>query len=279
MGTEFLSRLRAVTKRALRLTIPPPYPPPHAEEDREGARHRDVGSDVGSDLGGLFSRLASPRAELVRADASWQPKPPLIRIEIMASGPFDGLRGIRSAVNRLQHNLVTAIRRGTLELRLTEIRPTCRHSTAWSREPLDPGASTTTWQCFVDAFADESERSKTIFAQAFRESLRNHVNHVAIFGDRFDDGFLFLISAMRAFRRQGVRVSTFYLGEDFNGRNMYRSLAVSTGGVFMHLSDEPCLDALLPIVAAFACGDRARLAALSPAAPEAKALIAQLRRR
>jgi hypothetical protein len=242
----------------------------------ERADHRNVSSD----MGGLFSRLASPNAELVRADASWQPKPPLIRIEIMASGPFDGLRGIRSAVNRLQHNLVTAIRKGTLELRLTEIRPTCRHSTAWSREPLDPGASTTTWQCFVDAFAhDESERSKTLFAQAFRESLRNHVNHVVVFGDRFDDGPLFLISAMRAFRRQGVRVSTFYLGEDFNRRNIYHSLAVSTGGVFMHLSGERSLDAVLPIVAAFACGDHARLAALSPAAPEAKALIAQLRRR
>ena len=271
MGTEFLSKLRAATKRALRLTIPP-----HAGEGMERADHRNVSSD----MGGLFSRLASPNAELVRADASWQPKPPLIRIEIMASGPFDGLRGIRSAVNRLQHNLVTAIRKGTLELRLTEIRPTCRHSTAWSREPLDPGASTTTWQCFVDAFAhDESERSKTLFAQAFRESLRNHVNHVVVFGDRFDDGPLFLISAMRAFRRQGVRVSTFYLGEDFNRRNIYHSLAVSTGGVFMHLSGERSLDAVLPIVAAFACGDHARLAALSPAAPEAKALIAQLRRR
>jgi len=266
MGTEFLSKLRAATKRALRLTT-------------AGSRRRADHGNVGPDMGALFSRLASPKAELVRADASWQPKPPLIRIEIMASGPFDGLRGIRTAVNRLQHNLVTAIRKGTLELRLTEVRQTCRHSTAWSREPLDPGASTTTWQCFVDAFADESERSRTLFAQAFRESLRNHVNHVVVFGDRFDDGLLFLGSAIRAFRQQGVRVSTFYLGDDFNRRNMYHFLAVSTGGVFMHLSGQRSLDAVLPIVAAFACGDRARLAALSPAAPEAKVLIAQLRRR
>src|SRR6266852_278821 len=236
MGTEFLSKLRAATKRALRLTT-------------AGSQRRADHRNVGPDMGALFSRSASPKAELARADASWQPKPPLIRIEIMASGPFDGLRSIRATVNRLQHNLVTTIRKGTLELRLTEVRQTCRHSTAWSREPVDPGASTTAWQCFVDVFANESERSRTLFAQAFRESLRNRVNHVVVFGD------------------------------DFNRRNLYHFLAVSTGGVFMHLSGQRSLDAVLPIVAAFACGDRARLAALSPAAPEAKALIAQLRRR
>jgi hypothetical protein len=273
MGTEFLSKLRAVTNRALRLTIPAPYPPPHA--GREGPDH----SHFGSDMGALFLRLGTPKAELVRADASWQPKPPLIRIEIMASGSFDGLRGIRTAVNRLQQNLVTASRRGTLELRLTEVRPACRHSTAWNREPVDPGDSTTTWQCFVDAFANESEHSRTLFAQAFRESLRNQVNHVVVFGDRFDDGLLFLGSAIRAFRRQGVRVSTFYLGDDFNERSRYRFLAVRTGGIFMPLSSEGSFDAVLPIVAAFACGDHARLAALSPTAPEERALIAQVRRR
>jgi len=266
MATEFLSKLRAATKHALRLTT-------------AGSRYRIGHRSSGPDTGALFSRLASPKAELVRADATWQPKPPLIRIEIMASGPFDGLRGIRTAANRLQHNLVTAIRKGTLELRLTEVRRTCRHSTAWSREPVDPGASTTTWQCFVDAFADEAEQSKTRFAQAFRESLRNRVNHVVVFGDRFDDGLLVLGAAIRGFRRHGVRVSAFYLGDDFNRRNMYRFLAASTGGIFMRLSDQRSFDAVLPVVAAFACGDRARLAALSPAAPEAKALIAQLRRR
>jgi hypothetical protein len=263
MGTEFLSKLRAVTKRARRLTT-------------GGSPHR-ADHNFGADA--LFSRLASPQAELVRADTSWQPKPPLIRIEIMASGPFDGLRGIRTAVNRLQHNLVAGIRRGTLELRLTEVRPACRHSTAWTREPLDPGDSSTTWQCFVDAFASESERSRPLFAQAFWESLRNQVNHVVVFGDSFDDGLLFLGSAIRAFRRQGVRVSTFYLGDDFNRRSIYRFLAVRTGGIFMPLSGGRSLDAVLPIVAAFACGDRASLAVLSPAAPEARALIAQLRRR
>jgi hypothetical protein len=264
MATKFLSRLRASAKRALRLTI-------------AGTRDRADHDESGPDARVIFSRLASPNAELVRADASWQPKPPLIRIEIMASGAFDGLHGIRAAVNRLQDNLA-AIRKGTLELRLTEVRRTCRHSTAWSREPLDPGASSTAWQCFVDAFADEAERSRTLFAQAFRESLHNHVNHIVVFGDHFDDGFLFLGSAIRAFRQQGVRISTLYLGEDFDKRNMYHLLALSTGGVFMHLSGQPSLDAVLPIVAAFACGDRARLAALSPAAPEAKALIAQLHR-
>jgi len=189
------------------------------------------------------------------------------------------LRGIRTAVHRLQHNLVNAPRKNALELRLTEIRPRCRHSTAWSGEPIDPGAPTTEWQCFVDAFAAQSERSRTLFVPAFRESLRNRVNHVVVFGDRLDDGLLLLCSAMHAFRRQGVRVSTFYLGDDFNGRNIYHFLALTTGGVFMHLSEQESFDAVLPIIAAFACGDSAQLAALSPVAPEARALIAQLRRR
>lgn len=268
MATEFLSRLRAATEHALRLKIPPPCPPPHAEE-----------ADPASDRRPLFSRLASPKTELARADGSWQPKPPLIRIEIMASGPFESLRGIRTAVNRLQHNLVNATRKGMLELRLTEVRPRCRHSTAWSRAPLDPGASTTQWQCFVDAFAAESAPGRTLFVPALRESLRNQVNHVVVFGDRFDDGLLLLGSAMHAFRRQGVRVSTFYLGDDFNGRNVFHFLALTTGGVFMHLSEQKSFDVVLPIVAAFACGDSARLATLSPAAPEARALIAQLQRR
>jgi hypothetical protein len=273
MATEFLSRLRAATQHALRLT---PYPPRHAGEGRESAADQSVSSP---DIRSLFSRLASPKTELARANAGWQPKPPLIRIEIMASGPFDSLRGIRTAVNRLQHNLINATRRGTLELRLTEVRPRCRHSTAWSRAPLDPGASTTEWQCFVEALAKESAPSRTLFVPAFRESLRNQVNHVVVFGDRFDDGLLLLGSAINTFRRQGIRVSTFYLGNDFNGRNIYHYVARATGGVFMHLAEHRSFDAVLPVVAAFACGDRAQLAALSPAAPEARSLMAQLKRR
>jgi len=265
MATEFLSRIRAVTEDALRLTT-------------AGTLRRSGSGDPVSAAHSAFPRLASQNAELVRADVSWRPTTPLIRVEIVAGGPFDGLFGIRNAVNRLQDNLAAVIRKGTLELRLTEVRHACRHSTAWSKEPVDPGASTTTWQCFVDAFA-EPEQGNTLFAQAFRESLRNHVNHVVVFGDRFDDGLLFLGSAIRAFRQQGVRVSAFYLGDDFNTRNMYHFLAVSTGGIFMHLSDQHSLHAVLPIVAAFACGDRARLDALSPTTPEAKALITQLRRR
>ena len=264
MATGFLSRLWAVTEDALRLTT-------------AGTLRRAGPGDLESVADSIFPRLVSRTTELVRADVSWRPTTPLIRVEIVAGGPFDGLFGIRDAVNRLQDNLAV-IRKGTLELRLTEVRHACRHSTAWSREPVDPGASTTTWQCFADAFA-EPEQGKTLFAQAFRESLRNHVNHVVVFGDRFDDGLLFLGSAIRAFRQQGVRVSAFYLGDDFNTRNMYNFLAVSTGGVFMHLSDQHGLDSVLPIVAAFACGDRARLDALSPTTPEAKALITQLRRR
>lgn len=265
MATDLLSRLRALAKRTPRLTI-------------NGTRHRSGDGDSILPARTLFSRLAMPGAELVRADASWQPKPLLTRVEIIASGPFNGLRGIGGAVNRLQHHLVTAIRNGVLELRLTEIRPTCRHSTAWTRDPVDPGASTTIWECFVDAFAEEHERSRMLFAQAFRESIRNRVNHIVMFGDRFDDGILHLGSAIRAFRQHGIRVSTFHLGDDFSSRSIYDFLAVSTGGLFLHLSDQRSFEAVLPIVTAFACGDRTRLAALSSSAPEARALIAQLRR-
>jgi hypothetical protein len=227
----------------------------------------------------VLSRLASPQAGLVRADANWQPHTPRLRIEIMASGPFENLRGIRTAATRLQNNLVAAIREGALELRLTEVRRTCRHVTAWSRQPVDPGASTTAWECVVEAFVDVDDSYRTLFAQAFRDSVRNRVNHVILFGDSFDDGFFVLNRAVWDFRERGIRVSTFYLGDDFNARNAFRFLAASTGGLYTSLSGADNLDSVLPVVAAFASGDTARLLALRSTTPEAKALIAQARKR
>jgi hypothetical protein len=231
----------------------------------------------------LLSRLTAPAAELARADAGWRPDMPCLRIEIMASGPFESLRGIRTAVTGLQDNLVSAISAGAIELRLTEVRRTCRHVTAWSRSPVDPGAGTTEWECLEEALGDEPE-NRTLFAHAFRDSVRNRVNHIVLFGDGFDDGFVFLNMAVRAFRQHGIRVSTFYLGDDFNGRNRYRFLAAATGGLNLALPASAdrgrCLDgAVLPIVAAFACGDHARLAALPAPTPEARALLAQVCKR
>lgn len=231
-----------------------------------------------SDAPALLSKLASPNAGLMHADTSWRPDTPLLRIEIMASGPFENMRGVRAAVNHLQDHLVGAIRKGSVELRLTEVRRTCRHVTAWSRRPVDPGASTTEWECLVEALDDNAGQNRTLFAQAFRDSVRNRVNHIILFGDSFDDGFVFLNAAVHTFRQQGIRVSTFCLGGDFNGRNMYRFLAAGTGGVYMTLSARRSLESVLPIVAAFACGDHGRLAALRSATPEAKALMAQVRK-
>jgi hypothetical protein len=206
----------------------------------------------------LLSQAASPGVQLRSADGSWRPEPTRMRIEIMASGPFESLRGIGVAVNQLQADLVTANCNGTIELRLTEVRPTCRHSTAWSGIPVDPGASTTAWECMID----EPGPSLTLFGQALRDSLRHHVNHIIMFGDRFDDGLLLLGSVVHAFQR-GIRVSTLYLGDDFNGRNTYQFLAVSTGGLFMQLSDPGSVHAALPAIVAIACGHNNRLAAFS----------------
>jgi len=271
----FLSRFRAATRHALRITAG------MTTGSWLGARRGRIAlqaADTG-DMPALLSRLASPNAELARADAGWLPHTVRLRIEIMASGPFENLHGIRTAVTRLQNDLVAAIREGALELRLTEVRRTCRHVTAWSRSPADPGASTTEWECLVEAFIEDADQHRALFAQAFRDSVRNRVNHIVLFGDRLDDGFFFLNAAVRDFRRRGIRVSTFYLGDDFNGRNMYRFLAASTGGLHVPLSSASSLDSVLPIVAAFACGDGDRLVALRSTTPEAKALIAQARRR
>jgi hypothetical protein len=264
MATGFFSRLRAL------------FQPSRVGADAEGpTEFRDRTSDAPA----LLSKLASPNEELVRADTSWRPNPPVLRIEIMASGPFEKMRGVRAAVNHLQDHLVGATRKGSLELRLTEVRRTCRHVTAWSRIPADPGASTTEWQCLVEALTDNAGQERTLFAQAFRDSVRNRVNHIILFGDSFDDGFVFLNAAVRTFRQHGIRVSTFCLGNDFNGRNMYRFLAAGTGGLYMTSSAQRRLESVLPIVAAFACGDHARLAALPTGTPEAKALMAQVRGR
>jgi len=265
MATGFLSRLRALFQ-----------PSPRISAEAEGpAELRDRASGAPA----LLSKLASPKEELLRADTSWRPNPPILRIEIMASGPFENMRGVRAAVNHLQDHLVGAIRKGSVELRLTEVRPTCRHVTAWSRTPMDPGASTTEWECLVEALTENTGQHRTLFAKAFRDSVRNRVNHIILFGDSFDDGFVFLNAAVRTFRQHGIRVSTFCLGNDFNGRNRYRFLAASTGGLYMTLSAHRSVDAVLPIVAAFASGDHARLAALPTGTPEAKALMAQVRGR
>ncbi len=264
MATGLLSRLRAL------------FQPSRIKAEAEGPT--ELPSRV-SDPPALLSKLASPNAGLVRADTSWRPAAPLLRIEIMASGPFENMRGVRAAVNHLQDHLVGAIRKGSLEIRLTEVRRTCRHVTAWSRKPVDPGASTTEWECLVETLDDKVGRHRTLFAPAFRDSVRNRVNHIVLFGDSFDDGFVFLNAAVHTFRQHGIRVSTFSLGGDFNGRNMYRFLAAGTGGLHMTLSARRSAESVLPIVAAFACGDHARLAALRSTTPEAKALMAQVRKR
>jgi hypothetical protein len=271
----FISRLRAATRHALGITTGLTASSRRSGEDSWRSR-TDLQAD-GRDMPLVLSRLASPQADLVRADANWQPHTPCLRIEIMASGPFENLRGIRAAVTRLQNDLVAAIRQGAIELRLTEVRRTCRHVTAWSRLPVDPG--TTEWECVVEAFVDVDDQYRTLFAQAFRDSVRNRVNHIVLFGDSFDDGFFVLNTAVREFRQRGIRVSTFYLGDDFNGRNMYRFLAAGTGGLYMPLTSPGNLESVLPIVAAFASGDTARLLALRSTTQEAKALIAQARKR
>src|SRR5215469_12832079 len=102
MATEFFTRLRAATQHALGLTT-------------AGTLSRADPGDPTPAVRSVFPGLASRSAELVRANASWQPTTHLIRVEIMASGPFDSLRGIRKAVNRLQNDLVSAARKSTLE--------------------------------------------------------------------------------------------------------------------------------------------------------------------
>jgi hypothetical protein len=266
----FLSRLRTATRHAFRIT---------AGLKPISWRGRTDPQADGRDMQPVLSLLASPHADLVGADANWQPHTPRLRIEIMASGPFENLRGIHTAVTRLQNDLVAAIREGALELRLTEVRRTCRHVTAWSRTPVDPGAGATAWECVIEPFIEDADQHPTLFAQAFRDSVSNRVNHVVLFGDSFDDGFFVLNAAVRDFRQRGIRVSTFYLGDDFNARNAFRFLAASTGGLYTSLSGAGSLDSVLPVVAAFASGDTARLLALRSTTPEAKALIAQARKR
>src|SRR5262249_34427627 len=132
MTTGFLSRLRTVIQHAFR--------PPATAQDR---------TKIESRSGGAPSPLTQPvpsDAALPRADASLRQNTARLRIEIMASGPFESLRGVRSMVNRLQDNLIGAVRTGAVEIRLTDVRRTCRNVTAWNRSPVDPGASTTAWE-------------------------------------------------------------------------------------------------------------------------------------
>jgi hypothetical protein len=268
MAAGLLSRLRTVTAHAFGLTD-------------TALLQADAATPA------LLARLTSPRTDLIRADAGWRPDTQCLRVEIMAGGAFENLRGMGAAINRLQDNLACAAGNGGIELqlRLTEVRRNCRHITAWSRSPVDPVAVTTEWECIAEAFGDDPEY-QTLWAQTFQDSVRHGVHHIVLFGDSFDDGTLTLNSAMRTFRQHGIRVSTFYLGNEFIGHSRYRLLAVGTGGLHLSLPARKCheqdherLDAAaVSIVAAFACGDHSRFAALPASTPEARALLKQLRR-
>lgn len=95
MVKDYLSRLWATTRGPLRLTA-------------MAVRRQTcpAGSDRAAPA--LLSQAAQPATQLRRADADWRPEPIRIRVEIMASGPFESLRGVHHAVCRLQNDLVAA---------------------------------------------------------------------------------------------------------------------------------------------------------------------------
>src|SRR5215470_12710061 len=113
MTTGFISRLRTVIQQAFR--------PPATAQGRAEIESRSGGAPSPP------SRPASLDAAPVRTDQSSRPNAARLRVEIMASGPFENLRGVRSTVNRLQDDLVGAVRTGPVEIRLTDVRRTCRN--------------------------------------------------------------------------------------------------------------------------------------------------------
>jgi hypothetical protein len=141
---------------------------------------------------------AAPRPEPVTA-----PAPPQLvkrRVEIMVSGSLSSVGVARAALDDLQTQLFDQLGSDNLELRVTAFLDGCRHTTPWSRSPIDAGSSTNRWHCF---------EGQTFYGEAFGHtaSESDPVDAVIMFGNRFDDNLPLTLGIADRLREQGTRIT------------------------------------------------------------------------
>jgi hypothetical protein len=193
------------------------------------------------------------------------------RVEIMVTGSVSRVGVVRTGLRELQTELFQQLGSNNLELRVTAFLDGCRHTTPWSRSPIDAGGSTTYWHCY---------QGQTRYAEAFSftSGEDDPVDAIVMFGDRFDDNLADTLGFADALRQRGTRIYAFHVGRNSRGRDAYRQLAERTGGVFVQLSSHHAFTRVMPVIADYLVRPAEALRARpSPRDADVRALIDRLK--
>jgi hypothetical protein len=208
---------------------------------KEARRATETFLDDAARVADILSRAKA--ASVARPAAPEQPQLVKRRVEIMVSGGLGRVAAVANAVRDLQTQLFDQVGDDNLELRFTAFLDGCRHSTPWSRSPLDVRNSTTRWHCF---------RGQTLFAEALAYSLNetDPVDAVVMFGDRFDDDLARCLEIADRLKDKGTRIYAFHVGYHARAGFAYQQLAERTGGSFVKLSSPRAFARVMPVIAA-----------------------------
>jgi hypothetical protein len=217
--------------------------------------------------------LARARAKLSRPPASSiaQPQSVTRRVEIMVTGTVGRVAVVRNALLDLQSQLFRQAGSNNLELRVTAFLDGCRHTTPWSRSPIDAGNSTTRWHCF---------QGETRYAEALAYSAdeSDPIDGIVIFGNRFDDNLPHVLGIADRLQKRGTRLYAFHLGGRGHSRRASEQLASCTGGAFVQLTDQQAFARVMPVIAAYVLRPVEALQALPPPRDaDTKALVDRLK--
>ena len=200
-----------------------------------------------------------------------QPQNIMRRVEIMTTGSASRVGVVRNALHDLQAQLFQQANGDNLELRVTAFLDGCRHTTPWSRSPIDVGNSTTAWHCF---------QGSTRYSEALAYSANegDPIDAIIMFGDRFDDNLAHTLGIAERLQKQGTRIYAFHVGGKSRSRHAYEQLADRTGGAFVQLSDQQAFARLMPVIAAYVLRPVEALQALpAPKDADTKALVDRLK--
>lgn len=202
------------------------------------------------------------------------PKAPLQtilrRVEFMITGSISRVRAVRTALRDLQAQLFSEIG-DRLELRITAFLDGCRHTTPWSRSPIDVGNRTNGWHCF---------QGSTRYSEALAHSANENdpIDAIVIFGDRFDDNLPHTLGIVDRLHQRGTRIYAFHVGGKTRSRQAYEQLAERTGGAFVQLSDQRAFARVMPVIVDYLLRPAEALQALPPPCDaDTKALVDKLK--
>jgi hypothetical protein len=218
----------------------------------------------------VLKRAAAASTPPATSPAS-QPQNVMRRVEIMMTGTVSRVGVVRAALHDLQAQLFREVGGDHLELRLTAFLDGCRHTTPWSRSPVDVGNNTTIWHCF---------QGETRYSEALGHSANepDPIDAIVMFGDRFDDNLAHSLGIADRLKKQGTRIYAFPVGGNRRSRNAYQQLAESTGGTFLQLSDQRAFARVMPVIADYLLRPAEALRALpAPKDADVKALVDKLK--